>query len=101
MIRPPNHTTKPPFPQFTRTEQTCYGCPSQWDAWDADGNQYYLRFRWGVGTLSLRGRMVDGEMQHLERGEQIVSFQAGDPYSGVISLEEFLARARAALNEES
>lgn len=92
---------KPPLPQFTRTEQTCYGCPSQWDAWDADGNQYYLRFRWGVGTLSLRGRMVDGEMQHLERGEQIVSFQAGDPYSGIISLDEFLDRARAALNEEN
>lgn len=89
---------KPPLPQFTRTEQTCYGCPSQWDA---DGNQYYLRFRWGVGTLSLRGRMTDGEMQYLDRSEQIASFQAGDPYSGIISLEEFLDRARAALNEEN
>ena len=49
----------------------------------------------------MRGRMVDGEMQYLERGEQIVSFQAGDPYSGIISLDEFLDRACAAFNEEN
>lgn len=85
------------LPHFTRTEQTCYGCPSQWDAWDADGNQYYLRFRWGVGTISLRARMVGGELEYLDRGEEIASFATGDSLAGVISLEEFLDRTTAAI----
>lgn len=84
----------PPIPEFTRTEQTCFGCPSQWDAWDADGNQYYLRFRWGVGSISLTGRMVDGEIKYLDRSEEIVSFDTNDGLDGIIGLEEFLDRAR-------
>ena len=93
------HATQP-LPHFTRTEQTCHGCPSQWDAWDAEGNQYYLRFRWGVGTISLRARMVDGQLEFLEYGEEIASFTTGDTLAGVIGLEEFLARATAALDGE-
>ncbi len=90
-----------PVPKFTRTEQTCFGCPSQWDARDAEGNQYYLRFRWGVGTVSLRGRMAGGEMEYLDRGEEIASFETSDGLDGVIGIEEFLDRARATASEEN
>jgi hypothetical protein len=30
--------------------QTCEACPSQWDAWDADGYYWYLRYRHGRGA---------------------------------------------------
>lgn len=26
--------------------QTCIACPSQWDMWDTDGVEYYVRYRW-------------------------------------------------------
>jgi len=29
--------------------QTCSACPSQWDAWDLDGNYWYLRHRHSRG----------------------------------------------------
>lgn len=34
-----------------RIVQTCAGAPSQWDGWDADGNYYYMRYRFGIGTV--------------------------------------------------
>jgi hypothetical protein len=35
---------------ITRAVETCPACPSQWDAWDADGSYWYLRYRHGHGT---------------------------------------------------
>jgi hypothetical protein len=37
--------------KLTRVVQTSMACPAQWDAWDADGNYYYLRFRHGCGEM--------------------------------------------------
>ena len=84
-----------PAPKITlvRAEQTCFGCPSQWDAWDAEGSQYYLRFRHGHGTVHVRGRMTEFGMEWLDRGEEIASFSTDDPYDGIINLPEFAERA--------
>lgn len=71
---------------LARTVQTCSACPSQWDAWDADGNYYYLRYRWGVGT-------VDDER------EEVARFKTGDAYGGVMDLNEFCARAGLLIDE--
>lgn len=35
---------------IVRAVQTCEACPSQWDAWDADGRYWYLRHRHSVGA---------------------------------------------------
>lgn len=35
---------------LARVVQTCWACPSQWNAWDVDGNYWYLRYRHGRGT---------------------------------------------------
>lgn len=65
---------------LTRAVQTCYACPSQWDAWDADENYYYLRYRWGVGTV--------------ERDHRVIAeFDTGDSLDGSIDLAEFARRA--------
>jgi hypothetical protein len=36
---------------LVKTVQTCIVCPSQWDAWDAEGHYYYLRHRNGRGSV--------------------------------------------------
>lgn len=66
---------------LARSVQTCFGCPSQWDAWTDSGDYLYLRYRWGSGS-------VDNE-----QGETIASFDTGDNWGGVIDLNEFCARA--------
>lgn len=33
--------------KLTKLVKTASMCPSQWDAWDADGNYYYIRYRHG------------------------------------------------------
>lgn len=65
-----------------RIIQTCSACPSQWDAWTPEGDYLYLRYRWGVGT-------VDDET-----GNELARFSTGDPYGGVMDLDEFANRAR-------
>lgn len=66
--------------KLTRVVQTCWGCPSQWDAWDSEGTYYYLRFRFGHGTVSI-GDHNDPV--------QIREFSDGDDMAGVIDLETF------------
>lgn len=62
---------------LVRAVQTCTACPSQWDAWDADGRYWYLRFRSGRGSMG-RDYVTD-----------TLSFDTGDGISGSISLEDF------------
>jgi len=57
---------------LVRLEQTCSTCPSQWDAWDADGTYYYIRYRWGCLTVE-RGEVW---------GELIYDGCTGDPLDG-------------------
>lgn len=75
---------------ITRAVQTCYACPSQWDAWDQDDRYLYLRFRHGHGTA--RRRDDDGR-------RLVAEFSTDDQYDGVISLEEFARRAGFQLAE--
>lgn len=78
---------------FTKVRQECYSCPSSWTAWTADGREYHLRFRYGVGSL---------KSYEDERGEFIAKFLYGDGYSGFISLEKFIEElgGYAALSED-
>lgn len=74
--------------QLTKVVQTCFACPSQWDAWDAEGNYYYLRYRHGWGRVDVNGRRPgDGQVE----SKTIVEFDRNDPLDGVIDLEEFIA----------
>lgn len=81
------------FPVFTRTVQTCLCFPSQWNAWDADGQYYYLRYRSGRGTIETAA----SEEDYLQNGPSglVARFTADDEYYvGEMSLEEFLRLAR-------
>lgn len=69
-----------PLVTIVRAVQTCYACPSQWDAWDSEGTYWYLRYRFGSGTMSrTKGGTADS----------VLSFATDDALDGSITLEEF------------
>ena len=44
--------------RLTSIIQTCTACPSQWDACDEDGNEYYIRYRHGFLYVELYGKTI-------------------------------------------
>jgi hypothetical protein len=77
---------------IVRAIETCWACPSQWDAWDFDGNYWYLRYRHGHGTAE---RQPSPDLDTWAWKEPNVSFTR-DPDEGPdgwIELEEFCERA--------
>lgn len=96
---------------LVRAVQTSIACPSQWDAWDAEGNYYYLRYRSGCGSID---RLWDlqvhfesyedsetGEERYRRAGEQIASFEYGHPLDGCIELAEFCELTGVKLAEDA
>lgn len=81
---------------LTRAVQTSSACPSQWDAWDADGNQYYLRYRWGQGSVAKVTQSSSGR-----RHETLTLFDHGDGLDGVIDLEDFARLAHLDISQIS
>lgn len=67
---------------LTRGVQTCIACPSQWDAWDAQGRYYYLRHRNGRGSVD-RFASQDPDTWGTEPLGQLARFHAKElPYGG-------------------
>lgn len=81
---------------ISRAVQTSIACPSQWDAWDADGNYYYLRYRHGWGRIERYPGGPNFWERLDEEPETIGHFEDdipdGEP-DGFITLEEFAERA--------
>lgn len=82
----------PELPALVRAVQTCRACPAQWDAWDATGQYYYLRFRSGLGSVET----AESAKDYVKPGTPnalIASFEHGDGWDGSMGLDEFLAHA--------
>lgn len=80
---------------IVRAVRTCRACPAQWDAWDADGQYYYLRFRFGHGTVEAAASPED-YMTGTE-SRVVAEFEHGDGLLGEIELTEFAELAGLAL----
>lgn len=78
--------------KLVKVAETCGGCPSQWDAWDEDGDYYYLRFRFGQGT-------VDTGASQSSPWVRFAEFSHGDDMAGVIDLETFARLAGLDVSE--
>ncbi|MEV4969828.1 hypothetical protein [Streptomyces scopuliridis] len=77
--------------RLVKVVRTCRACPSQWDAWRADGQYLYLRYRHGVGSVEAQpGPDTD---TWNESGDVLLAEWDDGTSSGDISLEEFLALA--------
>lgn len=77
---------------LAKVVQTCCACPSQWDAWDTDGCYYYLRYRFGRGTVDTY-ETPDHETWTTTPDGGVARFEQGDGYDGEIELADFLAAA--------
>ncbi|MFC9247427.1 hypothetical protein ACFT7S_26525 [Streptomyces sp. NPDC057136] len=79
---------------LVRVVQTCSACPSQWDAWTADGQYLYLRYRHGEGCVERHPDPETDTPDSWNEGlsELLVEWDDGTD-GGLISLEAFLAAA--------
>lgn len=84
------------IPPLVRVLQTVKACPSEWSAWDADGNWYYLRYRFGRGAVhvSVGGPAFEAEHEDfvnaLTDAKLLTDFVYGHPYDGEMVLDQFL-----------
>ena len=83
---------------LVRAVQTCVACPSQWDAWDADGNYYYLRYRSGHGSVRRYRTENWTDSTDDEFIETIADFTYGHPLDGCIDLDGFARLAGVLLD---
>lgn len=74
--------------RIVKAIRTSTACPSQWDAWDEDGNYVYLRYRHGHGTATIY-RSGPTWPETNEKGEPVADFDHGGPYDGHLELESF------------
>jgi len=81
--------------RIVKAIQTCYACPSAWDAWTDEGQYLYLRYRYSHGTATI----YDNEISNESKG-RIADFVVGEPLDGCITLEEFCIRAGLELDLE-
>lgn len=75
--------------EFVKVVRTCIACPSQWDAWNAEGDYYYLRYRSGRGTIE-ETPGPDPATWTPSNVTLLDHFREGDGLSGSMDLDEFL-----------
>jgi hypothetical protein len=82
---------------LVRAIQTSAVCLSQWDAWDADGNYYYIRYRFG--QIKVCRYSGPGWYRTGEDPQVIAELEHGGQLDGNITLPELarLAGLRLAL----
>lgn len=85
---------------IVRAIRTCIACPSQWDAWTADGQYLYLRYRSGVGTADAYDSPDSDRWTRIPDGNT-ARFDTGDRHDGEINLDEFCQRAGLELAEDA
>jgi len=76
---------------IVKAVQTCEACPSQWDAWTADGQYLYLRYRWSIGTVDAYDTPDPDAWTRIPDGNVASFGERG--WDGEIELAEFCARA--------
>jgi hypothetical protein len=62
-------------------EQTCSGCPTQFSGQTDNGDDVYIRFRWGHLQIDVNHKPIYSE-------------QIGHPYDGFISLDEIKEKVK-------
>lgn len=74
---------------IVRAVQTSMGCPSQWNAWDENGQYYYLRYRRAHGTVHAFPDEDYTTWQWDDWHNPVACFDHGDPMQGIISFDRF------------
>ena len=66
--------------KLVQLKQTCFACPTQFEAIDSNGDEYYFRYRWGVMRID-------------KNGETIFREQFGDELDGSCEFNDFIEQA--------
>ncbi|MET7487694.1 hypothetical protein [Streptomyces sp. NPDC005538] len=83
---------------FARALETCRYHPAlpgthfQWEAWDAQDNFFFLRYKSGVGTVDAL-KDNDSWGQNEDDYDRVVQFDTGRRNESILSLDEFCQRA--------
>jgi hypothetical protein len=85
---------------IVRAVCTSIACPSQWDAWDAEGRYYYLRYRHGCGYIQHWPGGPNFWERQDEEPETIAQFEYGDPLDGSMTLAEFVFHAKVEISTD-
>ncbi|MGA5314113.1 hypothetical protein ACPCTK_08320 [Streptomyces pseudogriseolus] len=81
-------------PALVRVVRTCSAHPSQWDAWTADGQYLYLRYRHGEGRVERHpGPDVDTPESWNAGLSTVLAEWDDGTGGGAIGLEDFCAAA--------
>ncbi|MFF7550924.1 hypothetical protein ACFZCU_46080 [Streptomyces canus] len=78
---------------LARVVCTCPSVPAQWDAWDTNGRYYYLRYRFGRGTVDDYDNSNPDTWDVIPDGYTASFRDENEPLKGEIELDEFLHRA--------
>lgn len=73
--------------KLVKVEETCAGCPSQWDAWTDEGDYVYMRYRHGRG-IARKHKSQEAAEENWQSGV-VADFRYGHELDGVISLSKF------------
>jgi len=71
-------------------EKTCSACPSQWDIFTTDDQYIYVRYRWGVLSLTLNFDDPNDEIIYCET--------IGGGFDGCMSTEELKQHTKEILD---
>ena len=80
-------------------KQTCYACPSQWEAKTINDIPIYIRYRWGYLSIRKAEGKSDNILDAVD-GDEIYGKQIGDKYDGIISLQQVLQIAKNVIKME-
>lgn len=81
-----------------KINQTSAACPSQWDAWDVEGNYYYIRYRWGILTVDKAASQDEWTARTWFSGV-IFDKDVGDDLDGFMTLSDMLGHTGLELAE--
>lgn len=87
---------------IARAVRTSAACPTQWDAWTADGQYLYLRYRSGIGTADAYDDPDPETWTRIPDGN-VARFDTEDRHDAEIDLEDFcyLAGLELALRDSA
>jgi hypothetical protein len=84
---------------IVRAVRTCVACPSQWNAWTADGHYLYLRYRSGIGTADTYSDPDPDTWTRIPDG-RVARFDTEDRHDSEINLDEFCQLAGLTLADD-
>lgn len=82
---------------LVRAVQTSEGFPSQWNAWDTNGQYYYLRYRRAHGTVHAFPSEDYTTWTWEDWHTPVARFDHGEPTEGVIRFDRFCELAGLAI----